>query len=177
MTKNGWIFVGRLFYFQLLSDRVRDNLLSVILQEDTEASQGMQIIRVVQVTHFIETFPFTNTFCYFVWSQEDESSDSDHIKSSNHSGKNEEAEACSRQGYENLLRDLLTCLAKKYRIEEPCGSSQVNYSSGDVFHNFFGFSSKSAFLTLRRWNMRFGDNSPPNICTSLVALLTYLKKK
>jgi len=66
MTKNGWIFVGRLFYFQLLSDRVRDNLLSVILQEDTEASQGMQIIRVVQVTHFIETFPFTNTFCYFV---------------------------------------------------------------------------------------------------------------
>lgn len=38
----------------------------------------------------------------------------------------EEAEACTRQGYENLLRDLLTCLAKKYRIEEPCGSSQVS---------------------------------------------------
>jgi hypothetical protein len=33
----------------------------------------------------------------------------------------------TRQGYENLLRDLLTCLAKKYRIEEPCGSSQVKH--------------------------------------------------
>ena len=33
----------------------------------------------------------------------------------------------TRQGYENLLRDLLTCLAKKYRIEEQCGSSQVKH--------------------------------------------------
>jgi hypothetical protein len=33
----------------------------------------------------------------------------------------------TRQGYENILRDLLICLAKKYQIEEPCGSSQMKH--------------------------------------------------
>ena len=51
----------------------------------------------------------------------------------------------TRQGYENLLRDLLTCLAKKYRIEEQCGSSQVKH---EIWRQLTNEYLQVAFLVL-----------------------------
>lgn len=73
----------------------------------------------------------------------------------------EEAEACTRQGYENLLRDLLTCLARKYRIEEPCGSSQVKHEIWRQLTNEYltltgGLVNVTQKEVMRKWtNMKF----------------------
>lgn len=60
-----------------------------------------------------------------------------------------------------MLRDLLTCLAKKYRIEEPCGSSQVKHEIWRQLTNEYlqltgGLVNVSQREVMRKWtNMKF----------------------